>query len=302
MPPETRVLIELRGAGKRFGRRPGVLALRPTSLAVAAGEVCAVAGPNGAGKSTLLALALGFLRPTTGEVLLDGEPARDRHRAGGTAYLPERFTLPGQWTVRAALRGLAALDRQRSPASRADQAIAICGLEEVATRPIGELSRGTLQRVGIAQAWLAPARLLVLDEPTEGLDPLWRLRLRELVAERRANGAAVLLASHDLTEVERLADRVVLLDRGEVRGVLPAREAAGAGEYRIALLSGGEHLVDVFPDAIPDGSGTYRVTVADAHELSARVSALLARGAVLVSVRPAGLEERIRPTYQGDAP
>ena len=300
MPPAAPVLIELRGAGKRFGRRPGVVALRPTNLAVAAGEVCAVVGPNGAGKSTLLALALGYLRPTTGGVLLDGETPRAAQRAGGVAYLPERFALPAQWTVRGALRGLAALDRQPSPAARAAAALERCGLKDVAARPIGELSRGTLQRVGIAQAWLAPARLLVLDEPTEGLDPLWRLRLRELIAERRAAGAAVLLASHDLAEVERLADRVVLLDAGSVRGVLPARAAAGEGEYRIRLLRGSEHMPDVFPGAVPDGAGEFRVTVADAQELSARVAALVARGGVIVSVRPAGLEERIGPAYRGD--
>jgi ABC-type multidrug transport system ATPase subunit len=203
--------------------------------------------------------------------------------------------------VRAALRGLAALDRAASPAARADQAIALCGLEEVATRPVGELSRGTLQRVGIAQAWLTPPVLLVLDEPTEGLDPLWRLRLRELIAERRAAGAAVLLASHDLAEVERLADRVVLLERGEVRGVLPARGVAGAGDYRITLLSGGEHVPDIFPGAVSEGGESFRVAVADAHELSTRVAALLERGAVLTSVRPAALEERIGPAYRGQS-
>lgn len=301
MAARTEALIELRGAGKRFGQRPGVVALRPTNLMVAAGEVCAVVGPNGAGKSTLLALALGYLRPTTGEVRLDGAPPRERHRAGAVAYLPERFSLPGGWTVRAALRGLASRDREPDPGAQADAAITRCGLEEVVDRPIAELSRGTLQRVGIAQAWLAPARILVLDEPTEGLDPLWRLRLRELIRERRAAGAAILLASHDLGEVERLADRVLLLDRGEVRGFMPARAPAGAGEYRIALLSGAEHVAAVFPEALPDEERSYRVTVADAQELSNRVAALLARGAVIVSVRPAALEERIRPGYEGDA-
>ncbi|NJD10085.1 MAG: ABC transporter ATP-binding protein [Gemmatimonadetes bacterium] len=292
------MLIELRSAGKRYGRRPGVIALRPTNLAVAAGEVCAVVGPNGAGKSTLLALALGFLRPTTGQVLLVGAPPRDRHRAGGVAYLPERFSLPARWTVAGALRGLAALDREPDPGARVAAVLARCGLEEVRARPIGELSRGLLQRVGIAQAWLAPAQVLVLDEPTEGLDPLWRLRLRELVAERRAAGAAVLLASHDLAEVERMADRVVLLERGEVRGVLPARGPAGAGEYRQTLLAGAEHVPEVFPGATLEDTGTFRIAVADAHELSTRLAALLARGAVVVSVRPAVLEERIRPAYE----
>jgi ABC-2 type transport system ATP-binding protein len=297
MPPAARVVIELRGAGKRFGRRPGVIALRPTTISVAAGEVCAVVGPNGAGKSTLLALALGFLRPTTGTALLNGEPVRWALRSGGVAYLPERFTLPAQWTVRAALQGMAALEREPEPAARVARVLELCGLDEVARRRIGELSRGTLQRVGIAQAWLAPARVLVLDEPGEGLDPLWRLRLSELIAGRREAGSAVLLASHDLAEVERIADRVVLLEHGELRGVLPARVAAGVGDYRIELVAGSEHVPEVFPGALPDGEGAFRVMVADAHELSARLAALLARGAVISSLRPVGLEERIRPRY-----
>jgi ABC-2 type transport system ATP-binding protein len=299
MPSEALVLIELRGAGKRYGRRPGVEALQPTTL-TAGGEVCAVVGPNGAGKSTLLGLALGFLRPTAGEVLLDGDPPRERHRAGGVAYLPERFTLSPAWSARRALRGFAALDGEPDGAGRVAAVLERLGLEDVADRPVGELSRGTVQRVGLAQAWLAPGRLLVLDEPTEGLDPLWRLRLRELIAERRAAGATVLIASHDLAEIERVADRVVLLEGGRVREVLSARAPAGGGEYRLELVQGGEHVLQAFPGARPEGEQGFRVTVADAAELSARLAALLARGAVLREVRPIALEERIRPGYQGE--
>lgn len=295
-------MIELQDLGKRYGHRPGVVALDGVTLTVAAGEVCAVVGPNGAGKSTLLGLVLGFLRRTTGKVLIEGEPPRWRNRQGGVAYLPERFALPREWRVRQALRGLAALDGEPDAAGRVARAIARFGLETSAEREVGVLSRGTLQRVGLAQAWLAPARVVVLDEPTEGLDPLWRLQLRELIAERRADGAAVLIASHDLAEVERIADRVVLLDRGRIRQLLAARAPAGAGGYRLQVIAGAEHVAAVFPDAVTAGADAFLVQVADAHELSTRLAALLERGAVLGAVQPTALEDRIRPAYEGDAP
>jgi ABC-2 type transport system ATP-binding protein len=292
------VLIELRGAGKRFGRRPGVVALRPTSLAVTAGEVCAVVGPNGAGKSTLLALALGFLRPTTGTVLL----ANKSRRASGFRAVALTFqcAFPARAVDRARRAPRTGRARPRDLAERARTRRSRSAAWRKSRPARSASSRGN------CSAWASRRRgshhrRWCWTSRTEGLDPLWRLRLRELIAARRAAGAAVLLASHDLAEVERLADRVVLLERGEVRGVLPARVAAGAGDYRITLLSGGEHVSDIFPDAVSEGGDSFRVAVADAHELSARVAALLERGAVLTAVRPAALEERIGPAYRGQS-
>jgi len=211
------VLIELRGAGKRFGRRPEVVALRPTNLTVAAGEGVRGGGSERRrGKSTLLALTLGYLRPTTGEVLLEGRPPGSGTAPAASATC-RTLLPPRRWTGARRAARLAALDpralagRSRGPGHRPLR------VGDVAARPLGELSRGTLQRVGIAQAWLTAARLLVLDEPTEGLGPA--LAPAPARADRGAPGAGRRGAAGQPrpAEVERLADRVVLLDRGELR-------------------------------------------------------------------------------------
>jgi ABC-type multidrug transport system ATPase subunit len=291
-------MIELASVTRTYGTRARpVHALRDVSLSLGAG-VQAVVGPNGAGKTTLLGLALGFLRPTAGSVRIEGLPPRRWLRRHGAAYLPERFRLPPEWPVRSALEALARLEgaSRADAAGRADAAIAKLGLEDDADRPVGALSRGRYQRVGLAQALLAERAVVVLDEPTEGLDPLWRVRFREIVDELRGGGRTVVLASHDLAEVERMADRVVLLDRGRVRDILDIRPPAGGPlRYRIELAETGTAVDAAFPDAERAG-GALIATVADHRELSHRLAALLEGGAVLRAVAPAegGLEERVR--------
>jgi ABC-type uncharacterized transport system ATPase subunit len=139
----------------------------------------------------------------------------------------------------------------------------------------------------------------VLDEPTEGLDPLWRVRLREAVGALRARGATVLIASHDLAEVERMADHVIVIDRGAVREVFETRAAAAPRAFALRLEAPSDEVPRLFPGARPldaDTGAIYHVTVDDARELSGRLAALLATGAVLAAVHPLGepLEERVR--------
>ncbi|MBI4409070.1 MAG: ABC transporter ATP-binding protein [Gemmatimonadetes bacterium] len=303
-------MIEIHGLTKRFTAppRPGrtarvVEALRDVSLMIPAGAVWAVVGPNAAGKSTLFALLLGFLRPSAGEVRIEGMAPRDYVRARGAGYLPERFQVAGEWRVRATLRALAALDGwPRAEAHRrADAVLERFALGEHAERPVRDLSRGLVQRLGLAQALLAPRELIVLDEPTEGLDPLWRIRFRALVEELRREGRTVLMASHDLGEVERLAGEAVLLDAGRVRRVLRLEDAAAGPtqRYRLELAEPSAALLEAFPGAEPAadrGAPAYLVQVSDAGELSRRLAALLAAGAVLVAVHPVHepLEERVR--------
>ena len=294
-------MIRLERVSRRFGRRPGIEAVRDVSLAVRAGEVCGIAGPNGAGKSTLLALALGFLRPTRGDVRILDERPRDFLRREAVGYVPERVQLPTRWRVGDLLRALAAARGRADVDDRAGRVLATMGLEESVERRIGELSRGLQQRVAIAQALLDQPRVLVLDEPTEGLDPVWRLRLRAALAERRAAGAAVLLASHDLGELERSADRVVLLERGAIRSEVVPHTPGGAGRYRVRVRAGGEHLESAFGDVRAIGAHEFEVAVGDAADLSARLAAWLELGGVVDSVQPLGLEELVRPAFEGDA-
>src|SRR5690606_11890781 len=184
--------------------------LDDVTLSVPPGGVGGIVGPNGAGKTTLFGLILGFIHPTKGRVRVDRLEPRRYLRRHGAAYLPERFRLPPEWTVGDALLALAGLEGLKGASAKERVAAAMerFGLEPHAKKPVGALSRGLNQRLGLAQALLADRRLVVLDEPTEGLDPLWRIRFRDAVAELRGAERTILVASHDLAEVERIADKV----------------------------------------------------------------------------------------------
>ncbi|MEJ2678268.1 MAG: ABC transporter ATP-binding protein [Gemmatimonadota bacterium] len=294
-------MLAFRNVTRRF-RSPGgdVTAVHDVSLEGPSGGVWAVVGPNGAGKTTLFGLTLGFLHPTAGRITLEGDDPRRFVKRHGAAYLPERFTLPEGWRVRSALRALARLDG-RDPATarrEADTALERLGLEPHAGRPVGTLSRGLLQRLGLAQATLSDRPIVVLDEPMAGLDPVWRIRLRDLINELRSPERLVLIASHALAEVERVADHVVLLEDGQVRDVLVVRgPTAGPVRYRIRLAKPSPVMAEVFPDVAPLEGGTeYVVVVADTAELSQRLAALLARDVTLAEATPVvePLEERVR--------
>jgi ABC-2 type transport system ATP-binding protein len=303
-------MIELRALGKRYYTEPGprkkargIDALRDVTVSIPAGSALGVVGPNGAGKSTLFSLLLGFIKPTSGSIEIDGMAPRDFTRKRGAAYLPERFRLPSGWRVRAALEALAQLEKLPAPAERAEAVITQLGLGEHADKRISELSRGLLQRAGIAQALLARRDLVVLDEPTEGLDPIWRLRLRELITQLRSEGRTLLIASHDLNEVERFVDRVLLLSDGSVREDFALTSSAEATQrYRIELRAPVEQAADIF-DQIDDANArVLLVTVRDSNDLSARLAALLAAGGIVESVTPGdGLEERVRAALRPES-
>lgn len=299
-------MIVLEQAGRRFrvrGAAP-VEALRDVTLRAEAGSVFAVVGPNGAGKTTLFALVLGFLRPTSGRVSVGGMDPRRWARTRGAAWLPERFALPRGWRVADSLRAFArleGLDPARAGAA-VDDVLARLNLGPHADRPAEALSRGLLQRLGLAQALLAHRELVVLDEPTQGLDPLWRIRLREIARELRADGRTVLLASHDLDEVERLADSAAILRDGALEQVVDVRGAVDEGTpYRIELeRDAPAAIAGAFPgagrEAADDGRVALRVRVIDAADLTRRLAVLIDGGARVVSVRPGDgtLEARVR--------
>jgi ABC-type multidrug transport system ATPase subunit len=190
---------------------------------------------NGAGKSTLLRLLLGYVRPSAGEAQVGGMPPRAYAETHGVAYVPERVALPGGWTVRTALTACAMLGSAGDDAHhRVDAAMQRLGITTLENRPVRRLSKGNLQRLGIAQALLGDRRLMVLDEPTDGLDPVWIAELRAIAAEWRAADPArtLVIASHNLGEVERMTDRVLLLHEGAVRDEVSAGGAPGTLERR----------------------------------------------------------------------
>jgi ABC-2 type transport system ATP-binding protein len=238
-------MIELTNLVKDYRaplRRP-VRALDGVTLSVEPGTALGVIGVNGAGKSTLLRVLLGYVRPTSGEARIDGLAPRAYAERHGIGYVPERVSIPGGWTARGALRAYAMLSNLgEDSGERVDAALARLGLLDLADRRVATLSKGNLQRLAIAQTLVGERRLMVLDEPTDGLDPLWIAELRRIVAEWRAADPrrVLIMASHNLAEVERTTDRALVLHAGRVREELdPAGEGAGSLEERfLRLLSG----------------------------------------------------------------
>lgn len=209
-------LIELRHVTKRYG---AVSALCDVSFVAPQGQIIGLLGQNGAGKTTTLNLITGYLPPTEGQVLVDGMDmlthARECKRLIG--YLPEKPPLYEEMTVRAYLRFVCELKevQKKAIAPHVEEIMATCGLMEVAHRLIGHLSKGYQQRVGIAQSLCGNPRVLVLDEPTVGLDPRQVVEIRQLIAEL-GKTHTVIFSSHLLSEVQQLCQRVLILSHGHL--------------------------------------------------------------------------------------
>ena len=204
--------IELRDVVVRFGR---VEALRGASLSLPAGQVVLLAGPNGAGKTTLMSVLLGLVRPQRAEVRVGGAPGRIDHAfKAALGYLPESVAFAEHATGRQVLSFFA---RARGvPRRRVDEVLEEVGLAHAARRAVRGYSRGMRQRLGLAQAILAEPPLLVLDEPTGGLDAEGVTVLWDVVRRWRDAGRTVLLSSHELGGLERRIDRLTVVRRGRV--------------------------------------------------------------------------------------
>lgn len=274
------------------------------SFAVAAGEVVGIAGPNGAGKSTLIAMLLGLIGPDEGTVRVEACEPRTFIEREGVAYLPELMTLPLDWGVEEALDRLATL-HGLAPGERLaarERVIDAVGIGEHRGKRLKALSKGNLQRVGLAQALLAPRRVVVFDEPTHGLDPVWTARFRDIVGGLRAADRAMLIASHNLDELERLCDRVVIIDHGRVQRIVEVRANAGAGgarRWRVQCAAGIEALLAQFPEAERVGDAVE--CRADLPALNRALAAAIAQGTIVSAVAPAesSLEEAFRSAVAG---
>lgn len=271
-----------------------VHALQDCSLDFERGEVMGIAGPNGAGKTTLIGLALGFMRPSGGSVTVDGEMPRRYVERRGIAYLPELVAMPEWWRVSGALHRFATLSglRAQDRAGRVEEAIDALGLEEHRGKRVQQLSKGNRQRLGIAQVLLSDSGVVILDEPTHGLDPIWTQNFRDIVEDLRRPERCIVIASHNLDELERIADRVAILDKGSVTRIVDLRNGEGPSDREVYLLILEEDhaaLGEIFPDAVPHpevrGYSAWEV-MGSVAELNAGVARLLERGAVLRALHP----------------
>ncbi len=228
-------MIQATNLTKSYG---SVQALRSVSFHLHAGEIVGLLGPNGAGKTTTIKILTGYLQPDAGEVTIDGidvltQPEAVQQRLG---YLPESAPLYPELSVQRYLRMMADL-RQIPEDEQVDaisEAVYATNLTEHLTRPIGELSKGYRQRVGLAQAILHKPKLLILDEPTIGLDPTQILEIRRLI-KRLAAHSTILFSTHILSEVEALCDRAIMLFNGEIKADARVAELAATADAIIVL-------------------------------------------------------------------
>lgn len=278
-----------------------VAAVRDFSLEVRAGEVFGLAGPNGAGKSTLISLLLGYQAPSSGSVTIDGAAPRRYVEEHGIGYLSELLAIPPSWRAGRALRRYALLAGVplADLAARVGGVIERLGLGEHERKLIKHLSKGNLQRVGLAQALLHDERIVILDEPTHGLDPMWTRRFRDLVASLRDPGRAIFIASHNLDELERISDRVAIIDRGRLQRIVDLRHRAAESSstpYHLVLASGAGQAAEIFPGARATAPNEFDLPAVPLETLNARLSELMARGGLVVSVAPVHthLEQQFR--------
>lgn len=255
--------ISLQRLTKYYGRRLGV---EDVSFDVEPGEVLGFLGPNGSGKTTVLRMLLGLISITRGSATLLGEdvttaPAELRVRVG---YLPGALSLYKNQTVDEFLRFVS---RMRKDDSYLEGAV-MCerlGLER--DRHIGDLSKGNRQKVGVVQAFMHRPEVLILDEPTSGLDPIVQREFETILAEARDRGAAVILSSHVMHEVEQLATRVAIIDKGHLR-VVDAVESLKTHLCRVLTLTF-PSPVDI--DALRGREGVQDVRLLDAARESTDV-------------------------------
>jgi ABC-2 type transport system ATP-binding protein len=285
------------GLRKRYGRRTAVDGV---SLEVGRGEVVGLLGPNGAGKTTVIKMLLGLARPDAGEVMLLGRPAADPAARVRVGYLPELFRYQPWLSAAEVLALHVRLSGVDVPVQEQRDCLALVGLADRAGDRLGGFSKGMQQRLGLAVALVARPELVVLDEPTSALDPLGRVDVRDIVLSLKARGVAVLLNSHLIGEVERVCDRVVILDRGRVAASGTLAELLGQREVRL-------HLTAVSPavearlaaSGVVEREGDWFTVLLpaadDATTVPDLVRDLAAGGALIHAVEPGriSLEERL---------
>ena len=294
-PAVAAAAIEVRDLRKEFGR---IVALAGLTMTVREGEVFGFLGPNGAGKTTAVKLLLGLSRPTSGKGRVLGAPLGDVRTRRRIGYLPELFRYQTWMTAREVL----ALHCQLARLPRGDWgheidgALELVGLTDRAGSRTETFSKGMQQRLGLAVALLGKPELVVLDEPTSALDPVGRQDVRRLIAALRDRGTTVFLNSHLLTEVERVCDRVAIVDRGRVVAELAMSEVQrerGVGIRVTGIDATAVELASLYGPCRLDGEWLTVDGIAEA-EVPALVARLVAAGGAIHAVVPTRptLEER----------
>jgi ABC-2 type transport system ATP-binding protein len=304
-PSPAAPALELAGVAKRYGAHTAV---RDLNLTVPRGEVLGFLGPNGAGKTTTIRLLLGFLRPSAGAVRLLGADMADPQ--GALAARRELGFVPDVAGLDAAATGLELLDDlarlQRRPPHDRDHLLATLELRpQDLRRPLGQLSRGTRQKVNIVQGLQHRPNLVILDEPTEGLDPLAKRALFDLLRAAKDRGATIFFSSHVLSEVEELCDRVALIRGGQLVAVNRIADLRAHLQRKVSVQVTGDQdaagralaeLPAVSGLAYSDGRWQFR-----AGEVGAVLRLLAVLPVADVTIEPPSLEDVFLQYYRPDA-
>jgi ABC-2 type transport system ATP-binding protein len=284
------MLATFNGVSKSFG---STLALEELSFGVPEGSVCGLLGPNGSGKTTAIRLLLGLTRPDAGSTSLLGSPSGGRGFAGAirqTGALVEGPSIYSRATARQNMKIQAAALRLGGANPEIEQLLSLVGLAERAETRAGGFSMGMKQRLGLAMALLGSPRLVILDEPTNGLDPSGIVEIRDLISRLPQRGVTVLVSSHLLSEVELMCDRVTIINRGSLVADGTMAEvvgsSAGVAAYRVTVA---EHEVTAATAAMaglglevaPGGAGS--ITVSGAITDGSQLSCVLAAEGIYVS-------------------
>ena len=288
--------IQTSALAKTYGGRPPVQALRPLDLEVEAGETFGLLGPNGAGKTTLVKLLLGLAHPTGARRPCSAAPSPTPRPAGRSGTCP-RATASRRSSRRATRSGCSPGCRawpRPDRETRATELLELVRLAGAADRPVGTFSKGMLQRLGIAQALMNRPRLVILDEPTDGVDPVGRREIRTLIEALRADGVTVFLNSHLLSEVERVCTRVAIMKDGRLvrDGTVDDLTRTGRSWHVTATPlppATAAALADAVAteDARPDGLTRLLVTLPGRPALNGVLDRLRADGVEVEAVEPA---------------
>jgi len=276
--------VRVRALRKSFGAHA---VLKGVDLDVAPGEVVGLIGPNGAGKTTLMSCLLAFLHAEEGEITIDGHANDDLRIRRRTGFVPERMNFDRRATGYSFLRYMARLAgvARAETDTRVNAMLERLGIAGAAQKRLSQYSRGMLQRIGMCQALIHQPDFIFLDEPTSGLDPNGVLLVRDLVTEQKQRGAAVLLNSHQLAEVEKLCDRVLFL-HGGVIGVEETLRHVGHIVIAVTMLPGSfdaEAVARITRGTVKDNVAI--ASVATEADIAAMVRELVATGAGVIDVR-----------------
>jgi ABC-2 type transport system ATP-binding protein len=271
---------------------PPVTAVSGISLSVASGVIFGFLGPNGAGKTTTIKVLTGLIQPTSGSAALFGIPVSEPRARARLGYLPENPYIYPYLTARefvqlsARLSGLSA----RAARDQTTRFLNHVGIAYAADRPARKLSKGMLQRAGLAAALVGDPELLILDEPMSGLDPVGRKEVRDLILHERAAGRTIFFSSHILSDVETLCDEVAILRKGSVvvSGRLDALLRSDVKRWEVVFERQPALIDDVKGRGLPmhENADRLRVEVEGLQSLQSLLGETLARGAVVLEVIP----------------